>query len=70
MEQGDYIFKVIIIGDSGSGKSSFIYYFLNGEYKHNPQYTIGVEYSSKIIRVNNKKIKAIAKPVLPIKVCR
>jgi len=57
MDQGDYIFKVIIIGDSGTGKSSFIYYFLNAEEKQNPQYTIGVEYSSKIIKINNKRIK-------------
>lgn len=57
MDQGDYIFKIIIIGDSGSGKSSFIYHFLNAEEKKNPQYTIGVEYSSKIIRIDNKKVK-------------
>lgn len=31
MDQGDYIFKIIIIGDSGTGKSSFIYYFLNAQ---------------------------------------
>jgi len=31
MDTGDYIFKVIIIGDSGTGKSSFIYYFLNAQ---------------------------------------
>ena len=57
MDQGDYIFKIIIIGDSGAGKSSFIYYFHNAQEKKNPQYTIGVEYSSKIIKLKNKRIK-------------
>jgi GTPase SAR1 family protein len=33
MEEADYIFKIIVIGNSGVGKSSIVYRFINGEGK-------------------------------------
>jgi small GTP-binding protein len=53
----DYLFKVIILGDSSVGKSSICTRFSENKYNNNYDMTIGVEFSSKIINIENKKIK-------------
>ena len=52
-----YVFKYIIIGDTGVGKSCLLLRFV--ESKFNPRYevTVGVEFGAKMIRVNNDPIK-------------
>jgi len=53
-----YIFKFILIGDSGSGKSCLLHYFLERRFKDDQKQTIGVEFGCKIINYQeNKKIK-------------
>lgn len=59
-EQGpgcDYGFKLIIIGDAGAGKSSFMRQFLDGKFRKNSLQTIGVEFGTKIIDLEQHKIK-------------
>jgi len=59
-EQGiecDYGFKLIIIGDAGAGKSSFMRQFLDGKFRKNSLQTIGVEFGTKIISLEQSKIK-------------
>jgi Ras-related protein Rab-4B len=56
-EQFDYIFKFIIIGDAGSGKSCILHQFIEGKQKKNSSHTIGVEFGSKIIQVGNHRVK-------------
>jgi len=59
-EQGpecDYGFKLIIIGDAGAGKSSFMRQFLDGKFRKNSLQTIGVEFGTKIISLEQHKIK-------------
>ena len=36
--------KTVILGNYGSGKSTFINYIINNEYKHNISTTIGAEF--------------------------
>lgn len=53
----DYMFKVIIIGDSGVGKSCLLLGFTDGRFKEIHETTIGVEFGSKMIRIADKNIK-------------
>jgi Ras-related protein Rab-4B len=56
-EHFDYIFKFIIIGDAGAGKSCILHQFIEGKHKKSSSHTIGVEFGSKIIQVGNNKVK-------------
>lgn len=54
----EYIFKTIIVGDSGVGKTTLLYKYLYGEYISQYSSTIGVNYvSKKIVITNDTKIK-------------
>eukprot|EP00397_Hematodinium_sp_SG-2012_P044791 GEMP01050104.1.p1 GENE.GEMP01050104.1~~GEMP01050104.1.p1 ORF type:complete len:213 (+),score=31.70 GEMP01050104.1:67-705(+) len=56
-EQYDYLFKFIIIGDSGAGKSCLLHQFIENRFKKGTSHTIGVEFGSKIIQVGGRNIK-------------
>ena len=53
----DFIFKFIIIGDSNVGKSSLMTKFIYNSMINDYESTVGVDFGSKMIDVNNKKIK-------------
>ena len=53
----NYLFKFIIVGDPSIGKSSIMLKFTDDKFNTNYDTTIGVEYGSKIININNKNIK-------------
>lgn len=55
--ESDALFRVIIIGDSGVGKSCFLLRFIDGHFREDHNVTVGVEYGAKIMRVAEKKIK-------------
>lgn len=44
-------FKLIIIGDSGVGKSSFVVRFTEDKFSDSYCVTIGLEYSTKMLEV-------------------
>lgn len=47
----EYLAKVILLGPSGCGKSCILHRFVKGEWKVLSSQTIGVEFSSKIVKV-------------------
>lgn len=53
----DYIFKYIIIGDTSVGKSCIMHNFIYERFRRETTQTIGVEFSSKIIKVGEKSVK-------------
>ena len=54
----DYVFKCIIIGDTGTGKSCCLHRFVEGKFKSGPpKHTIGVEFGSRVITLGGKRIK-------------
>ncbi|OCL13268.1 ras-domain-containing protein, partial [Glonium stellatum] len=57
----DYLAKVILLGPSGCGKSCILHRFIKNEWRILSSQTIGVEFSSKIIKVGTgtrrKRIK-------------
>ena len=54
----DYLFKVVLIGDSGVGKSNLLGRFTKNEFSHESKSTIGVEFATRSIKVDGKIIKA------------
>lgn len=56
-EQYDYLFKFIVIGDAGAGKSCLLHQFIENKFKKGSSHTIGVEFGSKIITTGGKRIK-------------
>jgi Ras-related protein Rab-1A len=57
LENCDYILKICVAGDSGNGKTSIINKFTINEFIHAMPSTIGVDFKTKSIIVNKKKIK-------------
>ena len=56
-ENYDLIFKLVLIGDSGVGKTNILSRYINNEFSLATQSTVGVEFGSKIIKKNDKLIK-------------
>ncbi|KAG9284119.1 hypothetical protein G9A89_022893 [Geosiphon pyriformis] len=57
-EEYDYLFKVVLIGDSGVGKSNLLSRFTRNEFNLESKSTIGVEFATRSIQVDAKTIKA------------
>lgn len=49
----DHLFKLIIIGDTGVGKSCLMKRVMDNEFKQEHQVTIGVEFGSFGLKINN-----------------
>lgn len=54
----DYLYKIVLVGDSGVGKSNLLTRFTKNEFNYKSSTTIGVEFSTRTVEVQNKKIKA------------
>ncbi|XP_004503285.2 ras-related protein RABA6b [Cicer arietinum] len=57
-EECDYLFKAVLIGDSGVGKSNLLSRFAKDEFRLDSKPTIGVEFAYRNIKVRDKLIKA------------
>ena len=53
----DFLAKVIIIGDSGVGKTNLLTKFCDGVFKDSYVATIGVDFKIKPILVDERKVK-------------
>ncbi|CAN1278267.1 Ras-related protein RABA4d [Linum perenne] len=54
----DYVFKVVLIGDSAVGKSQLLARFARNEFSIDSKATIGVEFQTKTLSIDNKTVKA------------
>ncbi|XP_060174620.1 ras-related protein RABA4d-like [Lycium barbarum] len=54
----DYVFKIVLIGDSAVGKSQLLARFARNEFNLDSKATIGVEFQTKTLQVDNKTVKA------------
>lgn len=57
LETYDFLLKFIVIGEAGTGKSCLLHHFTHNRYKDHSQHTIGVEFSSRTIKLGEKRIK-------------
>jgi Ras-related protein Rab-18 len=53
----DHLFKILIIGDAGVGKSSMLLRFTDDSFDEHIQSTIGVDFKVKHLDVNEKRVK-------------
>lgn len=56
-EPFDYLQKIIIIGDSGVGKSNLLLRYSEGKFVDNYMMTIGINYVFKVISLGGVRIK-------------
>ncbi|CAA0842439.1 Ras-related protein RABA5b [Striga hermonthica] len=54
----EYLFKIVVIGDSAVGKSNLLSRFARDEFDHHSKATIGVEFQTQLMEVDGKEVKA------------
>lgn len=55
---GDYFYKIVLIGDSGVGKSCLLSRFTYNEFCMESKSTIGVDFATKSVLIDGKVVKA------------
>ncbi|XP_037370314.1 ras-related protein Rab-19 isoform X2 [Talpa occidentalis] len=56
-ENFDYLFKIILIGDSNVGKTCVVQHFRSGVFTETQQNTIGVDFTVRSLNIDGKKVK-------------
>ncbi|PAA82530.1 hypothetical protein BOX15_Mlig033766g3, partial [Macrostomum lignano] len=56
-EQFDFLFKIVLIGDAGVGKSCVVQRFKSGNFLEKQSSTIGVDFTMKTLVVDGARIK-------------
>ncbi|KAH9770887.1 hypothetical protein WN944_019475 [Citrus x changshan-huyou] len=54
----EYLFKIVLIGDSAVGKSNLLSRFARNEFDSNSKATIGVEFQTQVVDIDGKEVKA------------
>ena len=55
--QQDFLFKLIVIGDSGIGKSCLMHRMCHNEFTEDHEVTVGVEFGSLLVRMQGVAFK-------------
>ncbi|CAD8048239.1 unnamed protein product [Paramecium sonneborni] len=53
----NYLLKIIVIGDSGVGKTNLLLRYVNHTFQNDLKSTIGVQFFSKLVSIKNEYIK-------------
>lgn len=57
MSEYDYLIKLLLVGDSGVGKSNILLQYVDGDFTQNFMSTIGVDFKIKTLVTNDKVVK-------------
>ena len=57
MDEAEYLLKILIIGDSGVGKSSLLVRYCDEKFNPSQAATVGVDFKSRNITLNNKRMQ-------------
>ncbi|XP_076439033.1 ras-related protein Rab-11B-like [Babylonia areolata] len=57
-DQYDYIWKVVLVGDSGVGKTNLLSRFTRNEFNAESKSTIGVEFATRNMTIKGKMVRA------------
>ncbi|KAJ3445157.1 ras-related protein rab-2-a [Anaeramoeba flamelloides] len=52
-----YLYKFILVGDAGVGKSCILLQYTNKKFEVSYDYTVGIEFGSQMIEINNTLIQ-------------
>ena len=55
----DYLFKVVVIGDAGVGKTCVVKRYCDGGFSDTGIPTIGVDFSIKTLKIGTKTLKVL-----------
>ncbi|KMQ93701.1 ras-related protein rab-43 [Lasius niger] len=59
-EEGfDYLFKIVLIGDCGTGKTCVVQRFKSGTFVERHGNTIGVDFIMKTVLIDGKRVKSL-----------
>lgn len=56
-EEYDMMFKILLLGDSGVGKSSLLLRYTKDQFMTDMRSTIGVEFGLKYVKIDNLQLK-------------
>jgi Ras-related protein Rab-43 len=56
-ESFDFLFKIVVIGDCGIGKTSLVQRFKSGVFTERYTNTIGVDFAMKTVVIEGKQVK-------------
>ncbi|XP_078063083.1 ras-related protein Rab-25-like [Mustelus asterias] len=56
-EEYSFVYKVVLIGESGVGKSNLLSRFTRNEFNHDSRTTIGVEFSTRSVVIDGVTVK-------------
>ncbi|KOB69373.1 Uncharacterized protein OBRU01_17197, partial [Operophtera brumata] len=65
-EQFDYLFKIVLIGDCGTGKTCIVQRLKSGNFIERHGNTIGVDFSMKTLIVDGKKVKYLPATIVTV----
>lgn len=57
IKEYDYLFKLVIIGNSGVGKSSLLLRFADDQFSESYLTTIGVDFRFRTLPIDSKNVK-------------
>ncbi|KAL7205418.1 hypothetical protein ACSBR2_018377 [Camellia fascicularis] len=57
-EGEEYLFKIVVIGDSTVGKSNLLSRFARDEFDLHSKATVGIEFQTQVMELDGKEIKA------------
>ena len=57
-EKSDYMFRIVMAGDSGVGKTNLLERYTTNEFNFETKTTIGAQFSQKLMKVDGKTIEA------------
>eukprot|EP00105_Crassostrea_gigas_P010046 XP_011425191.1 PREDICTED: ras-related protein Rab-11B-like [Crassostrea gigas] len=57
-DQYDFIWKVVLVGDSGVGKTNLLSRFTRNEFNAESKTTIGVEFATRNVQIRGKTVRA------------
>ncbi len=65
-ESYDFLFKLVLIGDAGVGKTCVVQRFKHGVYIERHGNTIGVDFMLKTLDVDKKRVKVSQPPAFVV----
>lgn len=54
---GQYVYKLVVAGEGGVGKTTLIIRYCEGIFKHDTRTTVGVGFASKEVQLHGESIK-------------